>query len=235
MQQRTDPLTRHGQAITTDFLAGVSQKRFSVNTDLLVIKSPYFAALARPKTPCLGVPNARCLLGSFNYPDLDEFAFALFVRWLSSGDLQPPHDFHSMNHHLCLYVLAHRFEIEELKNLVIDRVRGYYHAEEMPVWVIVSKVCYAPEVISRQTSPELCSLLKKTAEKMSGRVILVSGGTNTALRPSANHFLDSSPTKTHEATETHARNLSILCISMTELGFSGFMTGLPMYTLRDLK
>lgn len=36
-----------------------------------------------------------------------------------------------MNHYLCLYVLAQRFEIEELQNKVMDLVRAYYRNENM--------------------------------------------------------------------------------------------------------
>lgn len=36
-----------------------------------------------------------------------------------------------MNHYLCLYVLGRRFQIEELRNTVMDLVRRYYHTEQM--------------------------------------------------------------------------------------------------------
>ena len=75
-------------------------------------------------------PSHR-LSGPFFFPDLDEFAFALFVRWLYGGTLHGPTDFHSMNHYVCLYCLANRFQVEELKNRVMDLVRHYYHQEDM--------------------------------------------------------------------------------------------------------
>ena len=45
--------------------------------------------------------------------------------------LTGPHDFHSLQHYLCLYVLAARFEAESLKNRVIDLVRAYYRGQNM--------------------------------------------------------------------------------------------------------
>lgn len=55
----------------------------------------------------------------------------MFVRWLYAGGLKGPHDFHSMQHYLCLYVLAARFQIEALKNMVMDLIRAYYRRESM--------------------------------------------------------------------------------------------------------
>jgi len=71
------------------------------------------------------------LSGPLSFPKLDEFAFALFVRWIYGGRLHGPCDFHSMNHYLCLYVLALEFRIEQLENIVMDLVRYYYHNEKM--------------------------------------------------------------------------------------------------------
>lgn len=69
---------------------------------------------------------------------------ALFMRWLytqsnttktpsdtASKELHGPTDFHSMNHYLCLYVLALRFQLESLRNTIMDLVRGYYRRENM--------------------------------------------------------------------------------------------------------
>ena len=42
-----------------------------------------------------------------------------------------PHDFHSMNHYLCLHVLARKFQIEKLQNRTMDLIRDYYHNEDM--------------------------------------------------------------------------------------------------------
>lgn len=119
--------------LTTEVRAGLTQKSFTVHTNLLVSKSPYFAELQRPEivtTTNSFQPTAR-LSGPFFFPELDEFAFALFVRWIYGGQLLGPHDFHTMNHYLCLYILARTFCIMELENGVMDLVRHYYRAEEM--------------------------------------------------------------------------------------------------------
>ena len=79
----------------------------------------------------LSHPIPTKLSGPFYFPDLDEYAFALFVRWIYGGKLHGPHDFHSMQHYLCLYVLGARFEIEALRNNVMDLVRAYYRRESM--------------------------------------------------------------------------------------------------------
>jgi hypothetical protein len=42
---------------------------------------------------------------------------ALFKQWLEHDhQLAGPHDFHSLQHYLSLYVLARKFEIEHLEN-----------------------------------------------------------------------------------------------------------------------
>ncbi|KAK0615443.1 hypothetical protein DIS24_g11801 [Lasiodiplodia hormozganensis] len=111
-----------GTAVT-ELLAGQTGKSFKVHTDLLKSRSPYFAD--RFSVPIS--PNSPPL----SFPDLDEFAFALFVRWLYGADLRGPTDFHSMQHYLCLYVLATRFGIERLKNDVMDQARAYYRRSSM--------------------------------------------------------------------------------------------------------
>lgn len=71
------------------------------------------------------------LSGPFVFPDLNEFAFALFERWICGGELHGPHDFHSMHHYLGLYVLAGLFEIESLQNHAMDLIREYYKEDNM--------------------------------------------------------------------------------------------------------
>jgi len=111
--------------------AGLSQKSFFVSTELLKAKSLYFADLASEAAGDPKRVNVANLSIPFGWSDLDEFAMALFVRWIYGGPLAGPSDFHSMNHYLCLYVLAMKFDIEELKNTVMDLVRGYYHSRNM--------------------------------------------------------------------------------------------------------
>jgi len=69
--------------------------------------------------------------GPFTFKKLDEYAMSLFVHWLYGKHLTGPCDFNTMNHYLCLYVLAAEFQIEELKNNVMVLIRDYYHTEKM--------------------------------------------------------------------------------------------------------
>lgn len=94
--------------IVTELFAGSSRKRFEVYKDILVTRVPYFAKLFAFNA----VPTEEEL----TFEDLDEYGFALFVRWLYGGSLNGPKDFHTMQHYLCLYVLAHRFDVEPLCN-----------------------------------------------------------------------------------------------------------------------
>ncbi|EOD43137.1 putative btb poz-like protein [Neofusicoccum parvum UCRNP2] len=112
-----------GTAIT-ELLAGQTGKAFKIHTDLLKSRSPYFAGL-------LSQPTTTPVSHTLAFPDLDEFAMALFVRWLYGASLHGPTDFHSMQHYLCLYILATRFGCERLKNEVMDHVRAYYRGANM--------------------------------------------------------------------------------------------------------
>jgi hypothetical protein len=62
---------------------------------------------------------------------MNEFACALFVRWLYGAALPGPSGFHSMQHYLALYVLALQFRIEKLQNQILDRIRAYYRSANM--------------------------------------------------------------------------------------------------------
>jgi len=88
--------------------AGKSRKAFSTHKHQLTSKSPYFKRwLADGHMP---------EQSELTFEDLDEYAAALFVRWLYGGELHGPQDFHSFQHYLSLYVLAQRFEVEALSN-----------------------------------------------------------------------------------------------------------------------
>lgn len=104
--QHAIPQSGHGHVAT--LFAGESHKSFPAHVELLKSKSPYFSRLyaATPEPS-----RADC-----TYTELDEYAFALFVRWLYGGKLHGPSDFHTLHHYLCLYVLALRFETEGLRN-----------------------------------------------------------------------------------------------------------------------
>ncbi|KAH0109142.1 hypothetical protein KCU66_g13098, partial [Aureobasidium melanogenum] len=108
---------------TTVLRAGVTHKAFKVPNHLLTSKVPFFKKLLST-TPS---PTDEQL----TFDDLDEFAFALFVRWLYGGKLQGPHDFHSVQHYLGLYVIGQNWDVEQLCNNTIDLVRLYYHENNM--------------------------------------------------------------------------------------------------------
>lgn len=70
----------------TELRAGLAQKQFVIPTDLLTSKSPYFVALAQqqPSTPLVTATSSMVrqtsMRGPFFFPDLDEYAMALFLR-----------------------------------------------------------------------------------------------------------------------------------------------------------
>jgi hypothetical protein len=97
-----------GDIPITILRAGVTHKKFPVPRSLLTSKVPFFNKLLST-TPS---PTEDQL----TFEDLDEFAFALFSRWVHGGKLQGPYDFHSVQHYLCLYVIGQRWDVEALCN-----------------------------------------------------------------------------------------------------------------------
>lgn len=92
----------------TTLSAGNTHKKFEVYTYLLTSKVPYFAKLfANSPNP---TPE------QLTFTDLNEFAFAIFVRWLYGGKLHGPTDFHSVHHYLCLYAMGQKWDVEPLCN-----------------------------------------------------------------------------------------------------------------------
>jgi len=67
------------------------------------------------------------------FEDMDEYAAALFVRWLYGGELHGPSDFHSFQHYLALYVLSQQFEVEALANngKFITRLRCIIYTDSL--------------------------------------------------------------------------------------------------------
>ncbi|THW12780.1 hypothetical protein D6D24_06402 [Aureobasidium pullulans] len=109
---------------TSILYAGATHKEFKgVPNYLLIKKVPYFKKLLSKTT----TPDAKDL----TFDGFNEFAFALFVHWLYSGKLQGPHDFHSVQHYLCLYAMGQEWDVETLCNDSIDLVRSYYHINNM--------------------------------------------------------------------------------------------------------
>ena len=111
-------------ASVTELRAGPTNKEFFIHTDLLTSYSPYFRSLLDSKPT-----DAKH--AAISFPDLDEFGFALFVRWLYGAMLNGPSNYHTMQHYLDLYILALRFKIERLCNEVMDMVRAYYRTSNM--------------------------------------------------------------------------------------------------------
>jgi hypothetical protein len=104
----------------TTLLAGTTSKPFTIHTDLLTSRSPYFRSIL--------TPNSH---ETYRYPTMDEFACALFVRWLYGAALPGPSGFHSLQHYLGLYVLALQFRIEKLHMQVLTQVKVYYRVYKM--------------------------------------------------------------------------------------------------------
>jgi hypothetical protein len=168
-------------ASMTTILAGDSGKSFKILTDLLTSRSPYFrelfgtparrdSATNMPITATM--PEASDAVLAF--PELNEFAFGLFNRWLYGAQLSGPANFHTMQHYLCLYVLASRFQIEKLENEVMDLVRGYYHATNM------SSPPYRLEYIYENTrgSNKMREFLVSTAAQR----VVAEGGMSSVTR-----------------------------------------------------
>lgn len=93
----------------TEVFAGSSRKSFGIHKELLLTRVPYFRKLF--------AFNAVPTEADLTFEDLDEYGFALFVRWLYGGALHGPQDFHTMQHYMSLYILAHRFDVEPLCNI----------------------------------------------------------------------------------------------------------------------
>lgn len=92
----------------TTFFVGPAHKAFKAHNHLLSKKVPVFTKLLASKT----APTQEQL----TFQTLDEFAAAIFIRWLYGGELHGPADFHSMHHYLALYVLAFDWDVEVLCN-----------------------------------------------------------------------------------------------------------------------
>jgi hypothetical protein len=116
---------------TTTLLAGQSAKSFTVHTDLLTSRSPYFRTLLANANSTTTTTGLAIITPPLHFPDLDEFSVALFVRWLYGAPLSPPTDFHAMQHHIGLYILALQFRVERLANRVLDLVRAYYRSRNL--------------------------------------------------------------------------------------------------------
>jgi len=98
---------------------GAKCKKFHLHNGLLSDRSDFFR---------------KALGGGFQeqderavyLPDEDVGAFELFVRWIYGAPLRAPSDLDSFTRHLALYVMAEKFCMEPLKNLLMDAIRTYY-------------------------------------------------------------------------------------------------------------
>jgi hypothetical protein len=169
----------------TTILAGTSGKPFKILTDLLTSRSPYFRELfgvpatrrssiinAPTTTTAPSIPEASD--ATLHFPELNEFAFALFNRWLYGAQLSGPTDFHSMQHYLGLYVLASRFQIEKLENEVMDLTRAYYRATDL------SSPPYRLEYIYENTSGP--SKMREFLVATAAQRVIADGGMGGVMR-----------------------------------------------------
>ncbi|KAK8189573.1 hypothetical protein BKA81DRAFT_410358 [Phyllosticta paracitricarpa] len=175
-----------------ELLAGQTGKCFKVHRDLLINRSSYFRNLLSSTSAAATSPKA-------SFPDLDEFAFALFVRWLYGASLRGPSDYASMQHYLCLYVLARRFRIERLQNDVLDLVRAYYRAGNMtapahrleylydattivPATAPTGTVASSPDAPTAASTATATTVAAETSQNSSG----ASGTVNASAKPNVN-------------------------------------------------
>lgn len=120
----------------TRFAIGNSAKKFTIQTDTLLAKVPSFVKEVKPEimttSNSLTAKNDNDnLRGPFVYKDFEEFSFQLFVGWIEGEALRGPTDFHTLHHYLGLYAIAHKFQLEGLKNQTMDLVRRYYREQNM--------------------------------------------------------------------------------------------------------
>ncbi|GAB7351606.1 hypothetical protein MBLNU459_g2225t1 [Dothideomycetes sp. NU459] len=107
----------------TAIIVGADGKKYEIHTYLLTSKVPFFNKLL----------NSRHAVTDKDlvFAELDDFGFALFTRWIYGGKLYGPKSFHSLQHYLCLYCMAHKWDIESLCNDLVDLVRAYYRVNNM--------------------------------------------------------------------------------------------------------
>lgn len=113
------------------FMIGSNKARFTVRTSLLFDNSPVFSAMVQQAPHGESQTVVSNILGPLILPEVDDFAFSNFCQWLDNGVLHQPWNYHSLNHHICLYTFANKFGFEQLENLVMDQVRQYYHSNSM--------------------------------------------------------------------------------------------------------
>lgn len=145
-------------------------KSFYAHTDLLKSRSAYFRDVYSQEPPSSSSPPLK-------YPELDEFAMALFVRWLYGARLNGPSDYHSMQHYLAFYVLALKFRIECLCNEIMDLVRTYYRTANMTAPAYRLEYIYA----ETQGSNEMRRFMTYTAAYRALCEGAVSGSIKEAL------------------------------------------------------
>lgn len=129
----TTPMSIMSYDRTCLFRIGLTQKHFWLHSVILADRSPYLKVILDPVME----ENQKTehatdeYDGEFNYPDFDEISFALFASWCRGAWLDGPKDFHSLNHYVCLYQIAEEFQIEYLKNRIMNMIRWYYRKENM--------------------------------------------------------------------------------------------------------
>lgn len=99
---------------TVSLYAGNNHKKTDFNTAQLAANSPYFKKMLAEDE---GHDGSLGSAEPETFEDADEFSMALMKHWLENNHKLPgPHDFHSLQHYLGLYVLAKKFQMEPLEN-----------------------------------------------------------------------------------------------------------------------
>ncbi|KAL8779284.1 MAG: hypothetical protein Q9213_007016 [Squamulea squamosa] len=101
-------------------LVGEKQTPFSVIRGLLCHRSTYFKA-------ALQESFREAQSNEIELPDEHEDTVGQFCLWLEKSELKTPNTFDELKIFILLLTFARKILLEELSNLCIDHVRGYYY------------------------------------------------------------------------------------------------------------
>lgn len=106
-----------------DIYVGEDSTHWPIHERLLCYHSPFFSSIFYDKKATSRPGTNK----SYGLPEDDDLPFELLVGWLYSGHLKTPTEEKEVGHLLDLYLLADRFQMEKLGNVVTDTVRDFYH------------------------------------------------------------------------------------------------------------
>ncbi|KAJ9638644.1 hypothetical protein, variant [Exophiala oligosperma] len=112
-----------------DVYVGPSSTHWVLHEQLLCHHSPFFAS----KFHVDDKEEEKKQQGnngnkSYRVPDEDDYPFQLLVGWLYSQSVRPPKSEKDIGPLLELYLLAVKFEMEQLQYDVVETVRDFYHS-----------------------------------------------------------------------------------------------------------